>query len=492
MTHALSPSGVTPPSNVLRHLYSEGLELTDEGIVRWRKGSTQHPRNWPISQKAYNAAIVIFLDFFMYGNPSQTSTREAHIEYKKSDTMVLFAFSSMYFLGQALGGVGFAPYSESFGRKPLYLFSTAIIAIFSIIIPTVHSLSAVFVGRFVTGFASAIPSIIAAGSIEDMFSEQTRLWLVSLWLITVNLSLVFGPIFAAYVAYSIETRATQILKQNVRKVETVTGQAKFQTENPDHVPNLRYFVKVVLFRPLVLLFTEPIVFITSLISGSAFALIYLFTEVLTIVYRYYGFSVRETSLAFVPIGIGFLCSIFTRLYDINLAAKFASRSQKLKPEDKLVGFAIASPAFAIGLWWFAWTIPPAVMPHWIVSMLALVPVGFAINEYDCVLVGYLTDSYTTYASSAFASLSLLRSLLSAVFPLFANKMYTSLGSNRATTILAAVATAFCFSPYVLIRYGSRIRGASKFAKYSLDVSRDFNTLHSEPPDASTVGMQLDE
>lgn len=204
----------------------------------------------------------------------------------------------------------------------------------------------------------------------------------------------------------------------------------------------------------------------SMIAGIAFALLYLFTVVLPIVYGSYGFTSQETSLAFIAIGIGFLCSIFTRIYDRELAKKHGSASP-LCPEDKLAGFAIASPAFAIGLWWFAWTIPPEVpQAPWVVSMLALIPIGFAINEFDCVLVGYLTDSYTTFASSAFASLSLVRSLLAAVFPLFARRMYITLGSNYATTILAAVATVACISPVILIRYGKRIRQASKFARYS--------------------------
>lgn len=109
----------------------------------------------------------------------------------------------MFFLGQALGGIIFPPYSESFGRKRLYIFSMSGFAAFSIIIPTVHSLAAVYVGRFMTGFFSAIPSVVAAGSIEDVFNEKTRMWLVSAWLIIANLSLAVGPIFAAYVSSSI-------------------------------------------------------------------------------------------------------------------------------------------------------------------------------------------------------------------------------------------------------------------------------------------------
>jgi hypothetical protein len=252
------------------------------------------------------------------------------------------------------------------------------------------------------------------------------------------------------------------------------GDVSLRTQNPDRVPDLHTYITVVLLRPLRLLLTEPIVAMVSAISGIAFALIYLFTEVLPIVYGSYGFRSEQTSLAFIAMAIGFLCSIFTRILDHRLAVR---RDHNLSPEEKLTGFAIAAPAFAIGLWWFAWTVPPAVHAPWIISMLALIPIGFAINEFDCVLVGYLTDAYTTFASSAFASLSLLRSILSGVFPLFARQMYTNVGANYATTILAGVATVACVSPLILIRYGARIRRASKFASYSLALENEGASSH---------------
>jgi hypothetical protein len=271
-----------------------------------------------------------------------------------------------------------------------------------------------------------------------------------------------------------ESRATHLLEQRVQVIRKTMGDVSLRTQNPDRVPDLHTYITVVLLRPLRLLLTEPIVAMVSAISGIAFALIYLFTEVLPIVYGSYGFRSEQTSLAFIAMAIGFLCSIFTRILDHRLAVR---RDHNLSPEEKLTGFAIAAPAFAIGLWWFAWTVPPAVHAPWIISMLALIPIGFAINEFDCVLVGYLTDAYTTFASSAFASLSLLRSILSGVFPLFARQMYTNVGANYATTILAGVATVACVSPLILIRYGARIRRASKFASYSLALENEGASSH---------------
>lgn len=505
---------LTAMSQLADIVYTNGLQITDDGLISWNKDSPQYPRNWPWQRKAYNAFLVIFLDFFIssLGTVGSAATKYSKSEFAVGSTTALVAFTSMFFTGQAIGGIVFPPYSESFGRKKLYLFSTILFAAFSILIARASSIAAVFVGRFITGLVSAVPSIVAAGSIEDIFVAKTRIWLVTVWLVIANLSLVLGPIFASYISASIgwqcifyistivatiasllllatkESRASLLLQDRLRAIQKATGNSSIHIQNPDHVPDLRTLIRVILFRPLRLLFTEPIVFMVSMISGIAFALIYLFTVVLPIVYGSYGFSDQQASLAFIAIGIGFLCSIFTRTYDRNLFRQHGS-ARPISPEAKLTGFAIASPAFAIGLWWFAWTIPPEV-PHvpWIVSMLALMPIGFAINEFDCVLVGYLTDSYTTFASSAFASLSLVRSLLSSVFPLFARQMYTGLGPNYATTILAAIATLAVISPVILIRYGKRIRQASKFARYSLALEGDYSS--GTEMDEGVVGVAV--
>lgn len=56
-----------------------------------------------------------------------------------------------------------------------------------------------------------------------------------------------------------------------------------------------------------------------------------------------------------------------------------------------------------------------------------------------------------------------------MFPLFGTRMFDGLGANVASSILAALATLFCVVPPLFIKYGKRIRGRSKFARYSLQV-----------------------
>lgn len=270
-----------------------------------------------------------------------------------------------------------------------------------------------------------------------------------------------------------ESRPSLLLVREVAKVREETGLESLRALNPDHTPDLRTFARIALFRPIQLLFTEPIVFMVSAMSAIAFALIYLFTEALPPVYESMGFSSTSATLPFLAICIGLISGLLTRIQDHRTIARYEEQGIALEPEHKLIGFSIGAPMLACGLWWFAWTIPPRITDvHWIVSTISLVLIGYALNEFDSVLAGYLADSYLSYAASGFAALSLLRSTMSAAFPLFATHLFDGLGANVASSILAALATLFCIVPFLFTKYGKKIRARSKFARYSLQVYQE--------------------
>lgn len=137
-----------------------------------------------------------------------------------------------------------------------------------------------------------------------------------------------------------------------------------------------------------------------------------------------------------------------------------------------MGFAFAAPALTIGLFWFAWTVPPAApgLP-WIVPTLALVPIGFAVNEIAYTLSGFLADSYLLYSASAFSGLAFVRAIVSGLMTLLAQPMYGNLSANSAGSILGGVSVLFCIAPWVFIRYSKRLRLASPFARYSVEMDR---------------------
>jgi hypothetical protein len=70
---------------------------------------------------------------------------------------------------------------------------------------------------------------------------------------------------------------------------------------------------------------------------------------------------------------------------------------------------------------------------------------------------YMIDCFPTYAASAIAGMTALRSLCGALLPLAGPTMYASLGLGWGNSLLGFLAVAFIPVPALLFRYGKVIR-----------------------------------
>lgn len=107
--------------------------------------------------------------------------------------------SYRFSLIQGIGNIIFPPYSETFGRKGLYVISTAVFSAFCVVIAAVPSPAASVAGRAITGFASAIPNVVITGSIEDMFNSRDRIWLVFVYYAIADFGVAMGPVMSMHI-----------------------------------------------------------------------------------------------------------------------------------------------------------------------------------------------------------------------------------------------------------------------------------------------------
>lgn len=49
------------------------------------------------------------------------------------------------------------------------------------------------------GLSSSIPTVVTAGSIEDMFNMKARVWMIFTWVAIGNVAICVGPIYSTYV-----------------------------------------------------------------------------------------------------------------------------------------------------------------------------------------------------------------------------------------------------------------------------------------------------
>ena len=84
--------------------------------------------------------------------------------------------------------------------------------------------------------------------------------------------------------------------------------------------------------------------------------------------------------------------------------------------------------------------------------------------FNNTLSSYIVKIYAGHATSADASVGLLRAILSGVFPLVGRQMFRNLGSNNAVLILASIAMAFYSVAALFGVYGKRIRKRGALAE----------------------------
>jgi hypothetical protein len=275
----------------------------------------------------------------------------------------------------------------------------------------------------------------------------------------------------------LESRPSRILQEKVEQLKKKHSFKGISIHHFDHAPDLRTFARTSLLKPIQMFCVEPIVFAITIMGATVYASAYLLTDVIPRIYNGFNFSLRESGLVFLALATGATTfPILTRLYDSRIGNKRKRQERMVVPEDKLLGFFIAAPTQAVAIWWFAWTVPPRAKRSPLVSIAALVPLGFAINEFDYVLIGYLCDTYTTDAGSANAPMNLVRAVLIAVYPIVGPAIFRSLGNNIAASILAAIATVYCFVALAFWKYGMKLRKRSSWVRKAQEKEQALNRM----------------
>jgi hypothetical protein len=72
-------------------------------------------------------------------------------------------------------------------------------------------------------------------------------------------------------------------------------------------------------------------------------------------------------------------------------------------------------------------------------------------------LNYIVDTFDIYSASALAANMVLRSLGGAFLPLAGEDMYAALGLGWGNSLLAFIAVALVPVPFVIFKYGHRIR-----------------------------------
>lgn len=376
-------------------------------------------------------------------------------------------------------------FSEEFGRQPMYWVSVIVFLAMYVMVALAPNIAVVAVARVIQGAAGSTGSTMVAGTIADIWEAKDRGIPMAIYSITAFggtgvgtiaagwieanpklgwkwiqwISLIIAGCYTVVFAFTMrETRASVLRAKMIKKrglspsdlgsEETVTGQEK---------QKFRDLLWVSLTRPLVLLFSEPIVFAVSAWLAFAWGIFYCMIGSMPSVFReVHGFSIGQVGTVNVTMVIAVIIGFFTTILQERIYKK---KIGKRSVEARLYLCCIAGIAFPASMFMIAWFCQPQI--HWALLCFALTIYYWSTFTIYLAVFTYLADCYTIYASSALAGQSLLRNVLGGVFPLFTLKVSDKLGFTWANTLYACLAVLSAPVPITVFFLGRRIRQRSE-------------------------------
>ena len=315
--------------------------------------------------------------------------------------------------------------------------------------------------RFLAGLGGSGSLAVGAGTLSDLWNLQKEGGIASLFFIMAPfLGPSLGPLTGAYIIdqynndwrYSMwvilmiagpiaimacfmkETSASRILYLRSKRAGLTPAHI-----NGDTLLLIRK-LKTAIFRPLHMMFAEPLVALLSIYTGFAFAMMFSFFGSYNYVFlSVYHFNLKEIGLTFLGILVGFVFAIMAfGFFDFTLYQKEAAKANGVPaPEHRLYTAMLGSVMLPIGLFWFAWA--PREGVHWIVPVLGGVPFGCGCLGIFISITTYMVEIYSSdIAASAVAANGILRYALGAAFPLFTLQMYEALGIQWAGSLLPSL------------------------------------------------------
>ncbi|EXJ94135.1 hypothetical protein A1O1_02528 [Capronia coronata CBS 617.96] len=483
------------PVNIVGGQKTDPEKGRDADMVDWYgPDDPENPRNWSTPKKFWVTFEICLLTFSVYVGSAIYSAGITDVSSQFGVSKVAATLGlTLFVLGYGIGPMLWSPMSEvpQIGRGPIYIGTLALFVILQVPTALATNFGMLLAFRFLTGFVGS-PSLATGGaSIGDMYSPAKRTYGLAVWGIGAVCGPVLGPLIGGFAAESEgwtwtiwelmwlsgftlvlltfllpETSSANILYRRTMRLRRLTGNQKLVCE-----PQLlgeqmtgRDIVMMVLVRPFTLSFTEPMVFLLNMYIALIYGILYIWFESFPIVFTgIYGFSLGLEGTAFLGIFVGVLITLppFVWYQMKYIEPKFNEKGE-LQPEWRLPPSFVGAFAIPICLFWFGWSSRPEI--HWIMPIIGT---GFfSIGSFLMFnsALNYLADAYPQYAASVLAGNDLFRSSVGAGFPLFATAMYNNLGVGWASSTLAFLAIAFIPIPFLLFKYGERLRRLSKYAQ----------------------------
>lgn len=480
-------------------LSKDGFKLFPRPVV----GDVLDPLNWPFTQKHIILALIMSLYFMFTYITTNTVPSFPTLQEKYASSLAQINWTvAIPALGLSLGPLIWSSPADIIGRRPIFILGTLIALASTIGAALAPTYSSYMAARFFQGLGVSPASNVGLAIINDVFFEHERGQKVGLWVLAIDLGLLFGPfiggfvnlashewiqwhsaiifgvILTAEVLFLPETlypRNLMLSKWDGTFTAGEEAAEKIRLETPPHRPSVRRTKDLGYVNVMPLPGIEhPRVYDTLIRFLKMFKYIVVPIAVMTFCFGWYwwvlsvvtmlpiayeSLSSQTQGLLYIGLIVGTVVSEVAcsgRLSDW-LVVKLARRNGGRKtPEMRLWLTYPASVLTAIGL--IVWGISVEEDYHWIVGQVALALFGAGIQMGNTAVCAYIVDSYPMQSMSTMTFYAVMLNMSAFIDPFFIVPWVDGAGFKWAFAGHAIITAFFCIPVLALLhRFGQKMR-----------------------------------
>ncbi|WBW72559.1 transmembrane transporter [Schizosaccharomyces osmophilus] len=470
--------------------HSDVSDYHRDAIADLQSWDPYNPKEWPLKIKVRNVIVISTMTFLnQFGSSIFAPSIPRIAEQFLSSTTVVTLGSTLYSIGILFGTLIFAPFSEQFGRRPIYLLGYSLFALMQIPIALSVNIEMFLIFRFFSGMFGSVGISNGSGSLADLFEKKDRGKYMIIYFTLLSLGPGVAPIISGFITQSsigwrwefwillmlsavVVLSAFLFLKEtfppilNRKKLERTgkLGENEIVAKRLTGTELLKKWVVLLSMRkPLHMLVTQPILICVAFTVGTVFGILQLVFMAFSQAWeRLYNFNVGISGLMYVSISVGLLIAVFIALpinqkFYIYLLKQHGGESE---PEFRLPMGILGCLLFEIGILIFGWTANYKVF--WFVPLIGSTLLGAGSVMTSNPLNMYIVDTYGIYSASASAAVKVLQLAFGGTFPLFAESLFLRLGYGWGCTLLAFIFLACSVSIPLLFLHGEKIRKLKTF------------------------------
>lgn len=293
-----------------------------------------------------------------------------------------------------MGSLFSGPFSETFGRNTVYFTALMLVILFIMAKALAPNYGAALAFRFLGALFAATPMTVAGGTVGDIWRPLQIPFGLPLLTIAAYSGPILGPVIGAYtpeigyvwadwismiiagVALVVvllaqpETFSPILLEWRAKHLRELTGDNRYRAAHASTDSlGLRLLNNV--YRPFVMIWTEPIILIFSFYLVLLYFVLFTFLNGYPFIFaNVYGISTSLTFIIFLAMipGVIIALSMVPLIYGMTkkVARQAEVEGKAFQPEVSLYwAMAGASILMPISLFWMAWTcyVSAANTPH---------------------------------------------------------------------------------------------------------------------------------